>query len=179
MSNPLFARSEHVSGPRRPRAPHLPSAPQPSQPRAIAHAAPASDASPRRPPPALPGVVALASHTIDAASSPPEREALEPVASERHDAIAPADEAALAAILAAPSQGETYELAFRRKERAFVEQCASLPVLAAMALHRRLANPRAGDELAAQFGRLVVERRHRILDFLAGARRRAALATAR
>jgi hypothetical protein len=101
------------------------------------------------------------------------------VAPERHDAISFAEEAALTAILAAPPEGETYELSFRRKERAFVEYCASLPVVAAMALHRRLSNPRAGDVLASRFGQLVVERRNRILNFLAGARRRAALATAR
>jgi hypothetical protein len=139
-----------------------------------------SDASPPRepaPPEVPPSVVTLASPSTRETS--PRCAAIAPVASERHDSIARADEAALASILAAPPQGETYELAFRRKERAFLESCAALPVLAAMALHRRLANPRAGDELAALFGRLVPERRHRILNFLAGARRRAALATAR
>jgi hypothetical protein len=42
-------------------------------------------------------------------------------------------------------------------------------------LHGRLSNPRGGDRLAASFMRLTAERRARLINFIADARRRAAL----
>jgi hypothetical protein len=92
---------------------------------------------------------------------------------ERHDA------ALIALIVAPPEFGETHEQAFRRKEGDVCAFCAKLPVLDAMALHKRLANARPGDRLAEHFHRFTVERRIRILNFLAGARRRAAIAASR
>lgn len=90
------------------------------------------------------------------------------------------DEAALLAILASPAEpGETYAQAFRRKEHAFLARCAALSPVSSLTLRRRLANPLAGDRLAEQFARLVIERRNRILHFLADARRRAVLAAER
>jgi hypothetical protein len=74
--------------------------------------------------------------------------------------------------------GETIEAMYRRKERALCDVFAQLAPIEAHALFRRLANPAAGDLLAAQFGRLVSDRRARLLAFLAGARRRDALRSA-
>ena len=53
-------------------------------------------------------------------------------------------------------------------------------VAEAEALHERLSTtPRADDRVAAQFGRLVLERRERLLAFLGDARRREAIENAR
>jgi len=100
--------------------------------------------------------------------------------------IAPANapacnaDAALLAILDAPlASGETAFAGFHRKEVELRAAFAALPVMEARALHGRLSNPRAGDVLAARFARLTIERRTRLLTFLAAARRREALAQAR
>jgi hypothetical protein len=74
---------------------------------------------------------------------------------------------------------ETLDLAFKRKERELGEAFAQLMVREALDLHRRLCNPRPGDEVAQRFGRLIVERRVRLLDFLLDARRRVALSARR
>lgn len=88
----------------------------------------------------------------------------------------PAVAASLHAILVAPlAPGETALHGFARKEHELRAIFAALAPCDALALHRRLANPVPGDALAGAFGRLVVERRHRLLAFLADARRRAAL----
>ena len=88
------------------------------------------------------------------------------------------DEAPLIAILVAPLRaGETAAVGFARKERELAAAFAALPVLAARAVHMRLSNPRSDDELAEKFSRLTIERRNRLLNFLADARRRAALAS--
>jgi len=89
-------------------------------------------------------------------------------------------DARLIEILDLPKRSdETLDLAFKRKERELGEAFAHLTVREALELHRRLCNPRPGDEVAHRFGRLIVERRVRLLNFLVDARRRAALATAR
>lgn len=80
---------------------------------------------------------------------------------------------------AAPEPGERIEMAFRRKEQELIMLLARLSVLDAMELHRRLTLGLAGDPVAAQFGRLIAERRARLMSFLAGARRREALRVAR
>lgn len=72
--------------------------------------------------------------------------------------------------------GETFSAGYDRKECALGQRFAQLTVLQAWLLHRRLSCAVAGDPLAAAFGRLVVERRARLLVFLADARRRAARA---
>lgn len=88
-----------------------------------------------------------------------------------------ATDARLAAILDAPlAAGETAFDGYRAKEVQLVGVLAQLSVLDARALHARLANPLGSDALAAKFMRLTVERRVRLLHFLADARRRAALA---
>jgi hypothetical protein len=71
-------------------------------------------------------------------------------------------DARLLAILDAPAASIEREL-------------AALPIFDQRALHVRLANPRAGDRLAERFGRLVAERRVRLLGFLGDARRRATM----
>jgi len=92
--------------------------------------------------------------------------------------LAEETEHALLEILRVPVAGATLRDAFDHKEREIGEAFARLTPVEALVLHRRLANPVAGDELAAALGRLVVERRERLLSFLQGARRRAALAGA-
>jgi hypothetical protein len=81
-------------------------------------------------------------------------------------------------ILRAPPSGTTRR-AFQEKEYALGAAFSRLTPRQAWALHRRLANPGEGDALAMEFARLVSDRRHRLLDFLADARRRAAIETAR
>ena len=91
-----------------------------------------------------------------------------------------AHDARLLAILAAPAApGETALVAFARKERELTAVLAALPATEALALHRRLTVAAAGDALVAAFGRLVIERRHRLLGVLADARRREAMARSR
>jgi hypothetical protein len=94
--------------------------------------------------------------------------------------VAAATEQAMLAILAhGLIPGETIALAYQRKERQLRALFAALPVIEARALHRRLSLRHAGDPLAAAFARLLESRRGRLLDFLADARRREALAIRR
>jgi hypothetical protein len=80
-------------------------------------------------------------------------------------------------ILTAPTRAsETCAAAFARKEADFTNVCSRLSVVESHALHRRLSNPHSEDQLAMMFSRFVVDRRARILNYLAGARKRAALA---
>ncbi|HEV7554679.1 MAG TPA: ATP-binding protein [Kofleriaceae bacterium] len=75
-----------------------------------------------------------------------------------------------------PGPSETIEMCFARKEHELGTLFAALPVVEARALHRRLVrDPAPGDELAVLFSRLKVERRRRLVDFLADARRRAVI----
>ena len=86
-------------------------------------------------------------------------------------------DARLIAILDAPlAPGETAMVGFARKEHELGAVFAQLNVFESRAMGTRLANPKAGDELANKFARLTVERRSRLLNFIADARRRAALA---
>ena len=92
---------------------------------------------------------------------------------------APRDAELLAVLEASATPGERIEAAFLRKERELAAVFVQLSVPEARELHRRLANPRPDDLVAARFARLVVARRHRLLAVLADARRREALATTR
>lgn len=85
-------------------------------------------------------------------------------------------DASFMAILEAPLQvGETTYFGFARKEAELYTEFAKLSVLESRALHTRLSNPRSGDALAAAFMRMTYERRTRLINFLADARRREAL----
>ena len=89
-------------------------------------------------------------------------------------------DAELLSILEAPPlYTDTIEHAFFAKERALRDAFAALSIDAARALHARLSAPRAGDEVAEAFARLVPERRTRLLAFLGDARRRAAIAASK
>ncbi|MCX5744185.1 MAG: hypothetical protein NT062_16975 [Proteobacteria bacterium] len=89
--------------------------------------------------------------------------------------VRPELDAQLLAILdGARLLGETVHAQFLRKEHQLASVFASLAVVDALALHKRLVTPKAGDALALTFSRLVVDRRHRLLGFLADAPRRAA-----
>ena len=92
--------------------------------------------------------------------------------------IASAHDASLLAILDAPITNEPTAVGFARKERELATAFAALPIFDQRALHARLSNPRPNDALATKFGRLTVERRTRLINFLGDARRRAALAKA-
>ena len=95
-------------------------------------------------------------------------------------ATAASSDAALLRILHAPlAYGMTAREGFMRKEAELRAAFAALPVATQRALHARLSNPHAGDELATKFHQLTAERRTRLLNFLADARRREALAAAR
>lgn len=85
----------------------------------------------------------------------------------------------IAVLDAAPEPHETIELAFRRKEYELRAVFARLTLADARALHRRLTLCLHGDPIAARFVRLIGERRNRLLDFLAAARRREAVRHAR
>lgn len=92
---------------------------------------------------------------------------------------ASSNDATLLGVIEAPLEpGETAREGFLRKEAELRAAFAQLPTMEQRALHARLANPRPGDQLAERFGRLTVERRTRLLTFLADARRREALALA-
>jgi len=89
----------------------------------------------------------------------------------------PTIDARLIAILDAPlAPGEGAMIGFARKERELGAMFAQLGVAESRAMGARLATPKAGDELANKFARLTVERRTRLLTFIADARRRAAIA---
>src|SRR5436305_929564 len=84
-------------------------------------------------------------------------------------------DAKLVAIITAPvPAGQTAMEGYRDKEIALLGVLSQRTVLESRALHARLANPTASDVLAMTFMRLTVERRTRVLAFLADARRRAA-----
>jgi len=85
----------------------------------------------------------------------------------------------LSILEAPPAYTDTIEYAFFAKERALRDVFAALSVDAARVLHARLSSPRAGDEVATAFARMVPERRTRLLAFLAEARRRAAIAASK
>jgi hypothetical protein len=85
-------------------------------------------------------------------------------------------EAEIHAALTEPAHpGEQLAFAFKRKEQRLGDLFALLSVADSRELHRRLTLVIADDELAALFGRLVAERRVRLLAFLADARRREAI----
>ncbi|MEO8704690.1 MAG: hypothetical protein ABI867_31835 [Kofleriaceae bacterium] len=89
-------------------------------------------------------------------------------------------DARLLVILDGPlATGETFAAGYARKEADLGTAFAQLTPADARALHARLATPRLGDELATKFARLTIERRTRLLTFLADARRRQALTARR
>jgi hypothetical protein len=112
--------------------------------------------------------------TISAPSSNQPTVAIRPASAPRP----PTFDAQLIAILDAPlTPGETAMLGFTRKERELGTLFAQLGVLESRAMGARLANPKPADELANKFARLTVERRTRLLTFIANAGRRVAVMT--
>lgn len=88
----------------------------------------------------------------------------------------PHDAAAIAILTAPAATGEPASVAFARKEAELRALFATLAPVEAVILARRLAAPRPGDALARELGRMVPERRQRLIHFLADTRRRAAIA---
>jgi hypothetical protein len=83
-----------------------------------------------------------------------------------------ATDAAILAILDAPRDyGDSVSAAFARKERELAMAFRTLAPSDARALHRRLADPRADDAVAARFKLLIVERRDRLLAVINNAMR--------
>ncbi len=81
----------------------------------------------------------------------------------------------LIAIITAPLRdGETAATGFARKEAELRGAFAAVGIVESLALHARLVNPRPEDPLATAFARLTADRRLRLVEFLADARRRAA-----
>ena len=74
--------------------------------------------------------------------------------------------------------GESAASLHHRKEQALGAVFAALPVAEARALHKRLTSPTADDVVCARFGRLVADRRDRLLAFLEQQRRRNGTGTA-
>lgn len=107
---------------------------------------------------------------IDEHDEPAPRLTWSPVASEQD---------ILAILDAGPEPGERIEQAFRRKEANLLEALRRLSVGDARELHRRLSLALTDDPIAQRFGRMIAERRERLLAFLAGARRREAIRCAR
>ncbi len=90
-------------------------------------------------------------------------------------------EADLLAILTAPLHpGESALCGHQRKEHQLAAIFATLSVGEARTLHQRLSrSPSAADTLASKFAALVLDRRQRLLAFIADTRRRAAVAQSR
>ncbi len=78
------------------------------------------------------------------------------------------------ATIHAPSDGVSAQAAYREKEHQVGAILAMLTVADAQSLHRRLTIPASDDPVAAAFARLTKDRRERLVQFLADARRRAA-----
>lgn len=118
-------------------------------------------------------------------TAPPTRESApvlvaQPATLHTRTTHASTNDAACLSILDAPLfPGETARVGFLRKEAELRDAFSKLPVAAQRTLHARLANPTTGDQLAERFARLTPDRRTRLLTFLADARRREALATAK
>jgi hypothetical protein len=85
----------------------------------------------------------------------------------------------IAALDKPAAPGETASEAFRRKEQEVGDLFAAVSIADARELHRRLTLAKADDPIARRFTRLVRDRQARLIAFLADARRRAALASAR
>jgi hypothetical protein len=90
----------------------------------------------------------------------------------------PKDASFIAILLAPARDGESAHFAFARKEAELISVFAELTVMESRALHARVSNPRSGDDLAAAFTRMTYERRARLINFLADARRREAVSRA-
>ncbi len=84
-----------------------------------------------------------------------------------------ADEALLAVLTSPVHTAECATEGFARKERELVAILATLMPADSFRLERRLASPIPGDVLAAEFQRLIVTRRNRLLSFLSTSRHRA------
>ncbi|MBA2538301.1 MAG: hypothetical protein H0V17_01590 [Deltaproteobacteria bacterium] len=90
-----------------------------------------------------------------------------------------AAEQAITSVLTSEQSERTISDAFDRKETELRTLFCALRPLEAAALRKRLAQPRAEDDLATRFSRFAIERRVRLLGVLADARRREALQQAR
>lgn len=88
-------------------------------------------------------------------------------------------ETAIIELIDSKFPGEIASEVFRRKEHALGAIFASLSITDAWQLHRRLTVSSPLDPIATRFGRLVADRRARLINFLGDARRRSALAAPR
>ena len=86
----------------------------------------------------------------------------------------------LIAILESPPHAnEMIAACFARKEAELGNVLATIDVDSARALHKRLTTFAGEDRLVTAFNRLTADRRQRLIVYLADARRRAAISTAR
>lgn len=89
------------------------------------------------------------------------------------------DDRLIAILEAPPHHNEMIAACFARKEAELGNLLATLDVDTARALHKRLTTFAGDDPLVAAFNRLTADRRQRLIVYLADARRRAAISTAR
>jgi len=78
-----------------------------------------------------------------------------------------------------PHSNEMIAAGFARKEAELGNVLATVDLDVARALHKRLTTVDANDPLVTAFNRLTAVRRQRLIIYLADARRRAAISTAR
>lgn len=126
-------------------------------------------------PPIAPLVDAAASATPGSAKVPTLATAQVPTP----PVASPTDTAITTILASASPYGESVATIYARKERELAALFAALSVPEAQQLHVRLSTPAAGDVVAAQFERLVADRRVRLLSVLASASRRAMTKTDR
>ncbi len=109
---------------------------------------------------------------------PPANAGLRPPTAVALNQLAEAD---LLAILTAPLlPGESALCGHQRKEHQLGTIFATLSVGEARTLHQRFSRPStAADALTSKFAGLIIDRRQRLLAFIADARRRAAIAQSR
>jgi hypothetical protein len=109
-------------------------------------------------------------------SSAPQRSAAsEPANANREVAI----DAAIVAVFDRAVSGETIAMSYARRERELRALFERLTPDACRVLSRRLEAKVPGDQVAEHFGRMVAERRQRLVSYLDDARRREAVRSAR
>ena len=109
--------------------------------------------------------------------APWRRQVIEPVSATENIETEAWEQEAIA-ILERPITNESAAAGHARKEAELKVLLGGLGVAGSRALHARLTRPADGDELARLIGRMVPERRLRLIAFVADARRREAIATA-
>ncbi|MDX2093972.1 MAG: hypothetical protein SFX73_39425 [Kofleriaceae bacterium] len=127
--------------------------------------------------PAWVALTSVPAETTTRASEPIWEEPTQPMRVAALPTLDPVRERELVATIIRPiDPRDGHRVGNDKREQDLMALFEALPVLEAMELQRRLRIGRADDVVAVAFGRLVVERRQRLMMFLGNARRRAAVA---